>query len=120
MYQTLEVFGPEHEFSVVDEMLKPLPIVDLIIKELKGRIINNVHFKDFTFGKELQSHVAEIKANTPFESPCVFEETMYTAITELSDLLKRKFHANFLGLGMHPLLRLDDVKIWAHKDREIY
>ena len=120
MYQTLEVLGPEHEFSIVDEALKPLPIVDRVIKALKGRIINNVHFNDFTFGKELQSHVAEIKANDPFESPYIFEETMYRAVLEISEVLERSFHANLLGLGMHPLLKLDEAKIWSHRDRSIY
>ena len=49
MYQTLEVLGPEHEFSLVDEALKPLPIVDQVIKKLRGRIVNNVNLGDFTF-----------------------------------------------------------------------
>jgi gamma-glutamyl:cysteine ligase YbdK (ATP-grasp superfamily) len=120
MYQTLEVLGPEHEFSIVDETLKPLPIVDRIIKEVRGRIVNNVAFKDFSFGKELQSHVAEFRAGVPFESPCVFEETMHKAVMEISDLLERRFHASLLGLGMHPLLRLDEAEIWSHRDRSIY
>jgi gamma-glutamyl:cysteine ligase YbdK (ATP-grasp superfamily) len=120
MYQTLEVLGPEHEFSIVDESLKPLPIVDRVIKELRGRIVNNISFSGFTFGKELQSHVAEIKANNPFESPCIFEEAMYGAVLKIDEMLERKFSANFLGLGMHPFLELDEAKIWQHRDRSIY
>ena len=120
MYQTLEVLGPEHEFSIVDETLKPLPIVDRIIKKLKGRIVNNVTFKDFSFGKELQSHVAEIRAKTPFESPILFEETMHRAVLEISELLERRFQAYLLGTGMHPLLELDETTIWSHRDRSIY
>jgi len=46
MYQTLEVLGPEHEFSIVDGKLNPLSIVDRVIKAWKGRIVNNVYFKD--------------------------------------------------------------------------
>jgi gamma-glutamyl:cysteine ligase YbdK (ATP-grasp superfamily) len=120
MYQTLEAFGPEHEFSLVDEALKPLPIVDQVIKKIRGRIVNNVNLGDFTFGKELQSHVAEIKANAPFRSPCVFEETMYNAVLKISDTLERHFHANLLGLGMHPFLALNEAQIWSHRDRSIY
>ena len=48
-YEKLEVLGPEHEFSVVDEYLKPLPIVDIVIKRLCKRIRNNVYFSNFVF-----------------------------------------------------------------------
>lgn len=117
MYETLEVLGPEHEFSIVDETLRPLSIVDDVIKELRGRIANNVTLEGITFGQELQSHVAEFKANVPFTSPCIFEETMYESLLTISELLQRRFHADLLGLGMHPLLELDKVKIWSHWDR---
>ena len=120
MYQTLEVLGPEHEFAVVDETLKPLSIVDQAIKELRGRVANNVSLGGYTFGKELQSHVAEIKANLPFRAPQEFEEVMQRAVTEINELLKWKFSAKLLGAGMHPLLRLDEAKIWPHRDRGIY
>jgi len=33
-YQTLEVLGPEHEYSVIDEHLQPMPIVDQVIKKM--------------------------------------------------------------------------------------
>lgn len=120
MYQTLEVLGPEHEFSLVDEALKPLPIVDQVLKKIRGRIVNNVNLGNFTFGKELQSHVAEIKANTPFSSPRVFEETMHSAVMKINDTLERHFQAHLLGLGMHPFLTLDNAQIWSHRDRSIY
>lgn len=120
MYRTLEVLGPEHEFSIVDEALKPLPIVDKVIKELRGRVVNNVPFQGFTFGKELQSHVAEIKANVPFQTPEEFEETMHGAVLEVGGLLERRFRAKLLGTGMHPFLELDEAKIWSHRDRRIY
>jgi len=116
----LEVLGPEHEFSLVNENLRPLPIVDTVIKELNGRIVNYVRLKSFTFGKELQSHVAEFKANVPFHSPVTFEENMQGAVLEIVDFLERKHDAQFLGTGMHPLLRLEEAKVWSHRDRKIY
>jgi gamma-glutamyl:cysteine ligase YbdK (ATP-grasp superfamily) len=120
MYRTLQVLGPEHEFSVVDEKLQPLPIVDKLIKDVHGRIVNNVNMGKFSFGKELQAHVAEFKANQPFESPQVFEETMQAAVLTILDFLERRYGACLLGLGMHPLLRLDKVQVWSHRDRQIY
>jgi len=116
----LEVLGPEHEFSLVDGNLYPLPIVDRVIKELNGRIVNYVRLKSFTFGKELQSHVAEFKANVPFYSPETFEETMQKAVLEIADFVEKKHDAQLLGTGMHPLLWLEGAKVWSHRDRKIY
>ena len=120
MYGTLKVLGPEHEFSVVDEKLQPLPIVDKIIKEAHGRIVNNVNFGDFSFGKELQAHVAEFRGSAPFSSPRVFEDTITEAIDTILDFLEKRYNARLLGLGMHPSLRLEEAKVWAHRDRRIY
>lgn len=97
-----------------------MPIVDTVIKELNGRVVNCIRFKSFSFGKELQSHVAEFKANRPFCSPKVFEENMQRAILEISEFLERKHDARLLGTGMHPLLRLEEAKVWSHRDRKIY
>jgi len=120
MYRTLQVLGPEHEFSIIDEKLQPLPIVDKVIKDMHGRVVNNVDLGDFSFGKELQAHVAEFKANEPFDSPEVFEETMHNAVLRILDFLEKRYGAHLLGLGMHPLLMLDKVKVWSHRDRQIY
>ena len=76
--------------------------------------------KGFTFGKELQSHVAEFKANVPFYSPETFEENMQKAALEIADFVERKHDAQLLGTGMHPLLRLEEAKVWSHRDRKIY
>jgi len=118
-YKTLEVLGPEHEFSMIDEQLRPHPIADAVIKQLCGRVRNTVSFKDFALGKELQKHVVELKAITPFRSPRSLEETMYGAVLRVSDLLD-KCGVQLLGLGMHPTLSLDEVRVWNHRDRQIY
>jgi glutamate---cysteine ligase / carboxylate-amine ligase len=99
--------------------LKPLPISDQIIKAYGGRIINFIELPKFTFGKELQLHVMEIKANNPFRSPSEFEETMQAAVTTLSQIVN-KHGANLLGTGMHPTLRLDDTGVWPHYHKKIY
>jgi gamma-glutamyl:cysteine ligase YbdK (ATP-grasp superfamily) len=115
----LTAFGPEHEFSLVDADLKPLPITDRVIKDFHGRIVNFVEQTGFTFGKELQLHVMELKANEPFKSPQHFEETMQDGIKMLSSFLD-KYDASLLGTGMHPLLKLDETGIWPHRHRKIY
>ena len=116
----MEVLGPEHEYSLVDRHLRIMPITDQVIKELKGRIVNFVNLKNYSFGKELQSHVAEIKANTPFSSPVAFEEQMYKAVQEVTEFVGQKHDAYLLGTGMHPLLQLDEAKVWSHRDSKLY
>lgn len=94
--------------------------MDKIIKDFRGRIVNFVELPRFTFGKELQLHVMEIKPNAPFRSPNNFEETMQNAVLYLLDFLERKYKASLLGTGMHPLLKLEDTCIWPHRHRKIY
>ena len=112
--------GPEHEFSLVNEELQALPIVDKVIKDFCGKVVTFVELPYATFGKELQLHVMEIKANVPFKSPELFEETMQNAVATLLDFLGEKFHAHLLGTGMHPLLRLEETSVWPHRHRKIY
>jgi gamma-glutamyl:cysteine ligase YbdK (ATP-grasp superfamily) len=112
--------GPEHELSIVDEDLKALPISDKVIKDFSGRIVNFVKMPMFTFGKEMQLHALEIKANQPFPSPVEFEETMQGAVEVLSAFLKKRHHVNLLGTGMHPLLKLHETAIWPHRHKKIY
>ena len=119
-YKALEVLGPEHEYSLVNEELKPLPIVDKVIKDFRGRLVNFVQQPTFTFGKELQLHVMEVKPNAPFHSPIDFEETMQNAVLTLSEFVGRESGAKLLGMGMHPMLRLGETGIWPHRDRRIY
>ena len=118
-FKPLEVLGPEHEFSLVDPELKVMPITDKIIKDYCGKIINFVELPSFTFGKELQLHVMEVKANFPFRSPVQVEETMQNAVSTLNQIVK-KHGANLLGTGMHPLMKLGDTGIWPHYHKKIY
>jgi gamma-glutamyl:cysteine ligase YbdK (ATP-grasp superfamily) len=111
--------GPEHEFSLVDEALKPLPIADKVIKDYCGKTVNFVEQEGFTFGKELQLHVMELKANSPFKSPQLFEETMQNGVRTLSGFLE-KHNAFLLGTGMHPLLKLNETSVWPHRHKKIY
>jgi gamma-glutamyl:cysteine ligase YbdK (ATP-grasp superfamily) len=120
MYGTLEVLGPEHEFSIVDEKLTPLPIVDKVIRDVHGRLVNCASLGACSFGKELQAHVAEFKANKPFASPVVFEETMQKTVEAILGVLESRYDARLLGSGMHPFLELKDARVWSHRDRGIY
>jgi gamma-glutamyl:cysteine ligase YbdK (ATP-grasp superfamily) len=114
------VLGPEHEFSLINDELKALPIVDQVLKDFHGRVVNSVKLPRFSFAKELQLHVMEVKPNEPFYSPVEFEETMQEAVQTLQSFIGRKYGAHLLGTGMHPLLRLDETNVWPHRHRQIY
>ncbi len=94
--------------------------MDRIIKDYCGKIVNFVELPEYSFGKEMQLHVMEVRANSPFQSPEVFEETMQNAVSTLSGFLEEKFGAHLMGTGMHPLLRLEETRVWPHRHRKIY
>ncbi len=120
MFTTLEVLGPEHEYALVDGELRPLPIVDQVIKAYRGRIVNVVRRNGYSLGQELQAHVAELKATTPFRSPVTFEEEMYHGVQEVAEFVARKYQAQLLGTGMHPLLHVEDAQVWSHRGRQLF
>lgn len=115
-YRTLEVLRPENEFSLVDKGLQAKKIVDKAIRILAGRVVNNVSLDGFSFGKKLQTHVAEVKANQPFSSPKSFEETMQGAVNKMGNFLRKEFDVFILGTGMHPFLLLDYTSTWRHRN----
>ena len=96
-----------------------MPISDKIIKDYCGKTINFVELPAFTFGKELQLHVMELKSNLPFKSPIQFEETMQNAVSTLGQIVQKN-GAVLLGTGMHPLMQLKETAIWPHYHKKIY
>jgi len=96
-----------------------LPISDKIIKATCGKTVNFIEMPNFSFGKEMQLHVMEIKANQPFNTPAEFEETMQNAVNTLNAIVE-KHGAMLLGTGMHPILDLRDTAIWPHYHKKIY
>ncbi|WXG44367.1 MAG: glutamate-cysteine ligase family protein [Promethearchaeati archaeon SRVP18_Atabeyarchaeia-1] len=97
-----------------------MPIVDTIMKDLYGRVVNAVEYPRYVVGKELQSHVLELKSKKPFYSPVDFENAMHQGVLFVSDFIKSKYGASLLGTGMHPLIRINEAKIWSHRHRSIY
>jgi gamma-glutamyl:cysteine ligase YbdK (ATP-grasp superfamily) len=108
-YGMLEVLGPEHEFSIVNNEMKTMPIVEQVINDYYGKIINFLRLPKFVFRKEFPLHIIELKADKPFKSPELFEESMQSAILSLLEFTEKKFNAYLLGTGMHPLLRLEET-----------
>ncbi len=110
--------GTEHEYSINDRFFSPLPISDVILSEIAGSIKSEVPFGEVTLSKELQKTVLEFIPNYPADSLFALEKQVYSGI--------RKFHLRFgdryrlLGLGMHPLLTLNETEVWNHNEGEYY
>jgi gamma-glutamyl:cysteine ligase YbdK (ATP-grasp superfamily) len=97
-----------------------MPIVDRIMKDLHGRVVNAVEYPKYVVGKELQAHVLELKSKKPLHSSTEFEQNMQEAVTTVYDFIKSRYGASLLGTGMHPLLRIPEASIWTHRHRTIY
>jgi len=109
--------GTEHEFSINDKNFQPLPISDRIIQKLNGSVKHEVAFGGIKVSKELQKHVLELIPARP-GSLSYLEGNLYEGLCEL--LMASNNEYSFLGLGMHPLLRLEQTTYWDHDEQEYY
>jgi gamma-glutamyl:cysteine ligase YbdK (ATP-grasp superfamily) len=110
--------GTEHEYSVNSPDFDPLPVSDRIIEEISGSVTGEIPFAGLTLCKELQKTVIEFVPATPAETVRDLEESILPGIDEFY----RRFGDRYrlLGLGMHPLLRLEQTSVWDHDEQEYY
>jgi hypothetical protein len=107
--------GTEHEYSINDGDFKPLPIVDELIREISGKVQNDAPFGGVEIGKELQKHVMEFRTPEPLDSLRVTENTLVRGLRGFGGRFGGEHH--LLGLGMHPLMKLDQTSVWDHEER---
>jgi gamma-glutamyl:cysteine ligase YbdK (ATP-grasp superfamily) len=110
--------GTEHEFSLNDPSFAPMPVSDHILERMAGRIQNETFLGDVIISKELQKHVMEIVPRKPQETLRDLERVVQTGITNLYNFLYPDLQ--LLGLGMHPLLKLEMTGVWDHEEGEVY
>lgn len=109
--------GTEHEYSINDSNFNPLPISDRIIERISGAIEHEVSFGGIKVSKELQKHVIELIPSRP-GSLSFLENNLFEGLQKLYRHLNRDY--KLLGLGMHPLLTLDQTAFWDHDEQEYY
>jgi len=109
--------GTEHEYSINDKNYRPLAISDKILLQISGEVQYEVPFGGIRVAKELQKHVLELIPATP-GSLSFLEENLYHGLCELYRATNYEY--GFLGLGMHPLLTLDQTTYWDHDEQEYY
>jgi hypothetical protein len=109
--------GTEHEYSINDKDFIPLTISDRIIERISGTISDEVEFGGIKVSKELQKHAIELIPSRP-GSLGFLEENLYGGLRNLYRALNYEY--KFLGLGMHPMLTLDETTYWDHDEQEYY
>lgn len=109
--------GTEHEYSISDADWRPQPISDRIIERISGALEHEVRFGGIKVSKELQKHVIELIPSEP-GTLSFLEESLFQGLSSIYRALNYEY--KFLGLGMHPLLRLDQTTYWDHDEQEYY
>jgi hypothetical protein len=109
--------GTEHEYSINDQDFSPLPISDKIIEGIGGSMEHEVSMGEVKISKELQKHALELIPSRP-GSLSFLEGHLYRGLLDLYRVTGHRY--KFLGLGMHPLLRLDQTSYWDHEEQEYY
>lgn len=110
------MIGTEHEYSINDDNFCPLPISDRLIERVAGNVSDEIPFGGVRLSKELQKHVLEL-VPPPQASLSELELLLQAGV----DRMHRCFgDMHFLGLGMHPLLTLDQTTWWDHDEGEYY
>ena len=110
--------GTEHEFSINDCRFNPLPVSDEILKTICGRYESEILFGDVKLGKELQKTVLEFVPRSPADVLSVLEAHLTGGIQKFYRIFPDQYL--LLGLGMHPLLGLEQTAVWDHDEREYY
>lgn len=109
--------GTEHEYSINDKNHRPLAISDRIIERIAGQVQHEVPFGGILVSKELQKHAIELIPARP-GSLSFLESNLYQGLVELYRATNNEY--GFMGLGMHPLLKLDETTYWDHDEQEYY
>lgn len=109
--------GTEHEYSISNSNFEPLAISDKIIQRIHGQVVNEVTYGGIKISKELQKHVLELIPARP-GSLSYLEENLFQGLQELYQATDNEYQ--FLGLGMHPLLTLDQTGCWDHDEQDYY
>ena len=110
--------GTEHEYSINDYKFNPQPVSDEILRTICGRYESEILFGEVKLGKELQKTVLEIIPRLPADDLSVLESHLFSGIQRFYRIFPDQYR--LLGLGMHPLLRLEQTAVWDHDEREYY
>lgn len=112
------MIGTEHEYSINDDRFNTLPVSDRILKTICGRYESEILFGKAKLGKELQKTVLEFVPRSPVSELPALEAQITDGIKKFYKIFPGQYR--LLGLGMHPLARLENIPVWDHDEGEYY
>ncbi|MBP1928224.1 gamma-glutamyl:cysteine ligase YbdK (ATP-grasp superfamily) [Methanolinea mesophila] len=95
-----------------------MPCSDTILAEVAGYPADETPFSGVLLGKELQKTVIEFIPPAPARNVPELEASLLPGIEGFFSRFGSRY--SLLGLGMHPLLTLDQTSVWDHGEHEYY
>ena len=120
-YPIYSVLGIEIEYMLVDkDTLDIRPVSDVLLKQLAGKLVNEINIGEVGISNELVLHVLELKNNGPKLPSHPTAEQFQQTILQLQPLLE-ELHLKLLPTGAHPWMNpLTETKRWPHGNKSIY
>jgi glutathione synthase/RimK-type ligase-like ATP-grasp enzyme/gamma-glutamyl:cysteine ligase YbdK (ATP-grasp superfamily) len=119
-YRPFSMAGVELEYSVVDDHLDTVSLVEDALRSIAGRPTSDVLLERVGFSNEIADHVFEIKTAEPQRSLRDAETALAEGVNTFSATLRREFGARLLPTGMHPWMDPRSARLWSRSNTRIY
>ncbi len=116
-----EGFGIELEYMIVDrDSLSVRPLADRVLKQVAGKIVNEVEVGPLCWSNELVLHVLELKTNGPAATLEGLADQFQTGVSQVNEQLALH-NCRLLGTAMHPWMDPHrETVLWPHENSPIY
>lgn len=116
-----EGYGIEMEYMLVKEPnLQVYPIVDTLLTQVAGELVDDIERGEIAWSNELVSHVLELKTNGPAPSLNGLTALFQKNVREIN-LLLEPYEARLMPTGAHPLMDPDtETRLWPHGYQDVY
>ncbi|HPA73602.1 MAG TPA: glutamate-cysteine ligase family protein [Spirochaetota bacterium] len=113
--------GVEAEYMIVDrESLAVRPIADILLRDARGEIVNELEDGEIAYSNELVKHLVELKTNGPAGDGAGLDALFAKGVEAMNERMAPR-GAMLLPTAMHPFMDpKEETKLWDHGDLEIY
>lgn len=114
-------YGIELEYMVVDRgSLNVLPVVDKVLEQAAGRIVNEISHGSTAWSNELALHVIEIKTDGAVRALDGAGALLQQQVGEINNLLM-PMNACLMPGSLHPWMDpFNELKLWPHEYNPVY
>ena len=116
-----EGYGIELEYMIVDcASLSVRPLTDRVLRQVAGKIVNEIEVGPLCWSNELVLHVLELKTNGPAARLEGLADQFQAGILQVHEQLALH-NARLLGTAMHPWMDPHrETVLWPHENSPIY